>query len=241
MRPPPAPVAARTKVLRFIRAGSFVDQHDRDVLAHRIQVFPVGTYQSLGDRLGDGHAAAGLHAPGSDACIQRLEGVGAGQGDGRLVLWAHQDLEQFRIHHGGEFTRNAERQSPIADRESGHPDGSLFGYDAVLYDSEENWPCAQFVWTPAAAVVLIAGVLFAGPVYAQELAKLKPKDIPRLMEEADKFIAANDGPKAQAYLKAIIGLDPKQSQAAFKLGKLCEQGEGLGLRADQLPVCRLAP
>ena len=78
-------------------------------------------------------------------------------------------------------------------------------------------------WTPAAAVVLIAGVLFAVPVYAQDLAKLKPKDIPRLMEEADKFIAANDVPKAQAYLKAIIGLDPKQSQAAFKLGKLCEQ------------------
>ena len=42
------------------------------------------------------------------------------------------------------------------------------------------------------------------------------------MEEADKFIAANDVPKAQAHLKAIIGLDPKQSQAAFKLGKLCE-------------------
>lgn len=77
-------------------------------------------------------------------------------------------------------------------------------------------------WAPAAAVVLLTSVSSILPVAAQEQSKLKPKDIPRLMEEADKFIAANDVPKAEAYLKAIIGLDPKQSQAAFKLGKLCE-------------------
>ena len=79
-----------------------------------------------------------------------------------------------------------------------------------------------FAWTSAAAAVLLASVSSVVPVYAQEQSKLKPKDIPRLMEEADKFIAANDIPKAEAYLKAVIGLDPKQSQAAFKLGKLCE-------------------
>ncbi len=79
-----------------------------------------------------------------------------------------------------------------------------------------------FAWTSAAAAVLLASVSFVVPAHAQDQSKLKPKDIPRLMEEADKFIAANDMPKAQAYLKAVIGLDPKQSQAAFKLGKLCE-------------------
>ena len=79
-----------------------------------------------------------------------------------------------------------------------------------------------YAWAPAAAVVLLTSVSSVLPVAAQEQSKLKPKDIPRLMEEADKFIAANDLPKAEAYLKAIIGLDPKQSQAAFKLGKLCE-------------------
>ena len=79
-----------------------------------------------------------------------------------------------------------------------------------------------FAWTPAAAVVLLASVSSVVPVHAQDPSKLKPKDIPRLVEEADKFIAANDVAKAQAHLKAVIGLDPKQSQAAFKLGKLCE-------------------
>ena len=80
-----------------------------------------------------------------------------------------------------------------------------------------------YAWVPAAAVALLASASSILPAQAaQDQSKLKPKDIPRLMEEADKFIAANDLPKAEAYLKAIIGLDPKQSQAAFKLGKVCE-------------------
>ncbi|WP_396626213.1 tetratricopeptide repeat protein [Luteitalea sp.] len=78
----------------------------------------------------------------------------------------------------------------------------------------------MFAWGPACAVVLLTGLPVT--MQAQEKSKLKPKDIPRLMEEADKFIAANDLPKAEAYLKAIIELDPKQAQAAYKLGTVCE-------------------
>ena len=37
-----------------------------------------------------------------------------------------------------------------------------------------------FAWTPAAAVVLLASVSLLVPVYAQDLSKAKPKDIPRL-------------------------------------------------------------
>jgi tetratricopeptide (TPR) repeat protein len=59
----------------------------------------------------------------------------------------------------------------------------------------------------------------------QEARKLRARDIPRLMVEADKFMAEGDLPKAEAYLKAIVELDPRQSQAAFKLGRVCEQQE----------------
>ena len=76
------------------------------------------------------------------------------------------------------------------------------------------------VWTAATAVVLLVSV---SGLQAQAPQKFKPKDIPRLMTEADTFIAQNDLPKAAAYLKAIIEVDPKQSQAAFKLAGVCEK------------------
>lgn len=80
----------------------------------------------------------------------------------------------------------------------------------------------RFAWSSVAFSVLLTGLALSVPLEAQEKQKLRPRDIPRLMTEADKFIAENDLPKAEAYLKAIIELDPKQSQAAFKLGKVCE-------------------
>lgn len=77
-------------------------------------------------------------------------------------------------------------------------------------------------WAAATSAVLLASV--AGPVAAtgQEKAKLRPRDIPRLMSEADTFIAQSDLAKAEAYLKAIVELDPTQSQAAYKLATVCE-------------------
>ncbi len=81
----------------------------------------------------------------------------------------------------------------------------------------------KFAWAAVAAVALLASPGPVAVLWAQELSKLKPKDIPRLMAEADKFIAANDLPHAQAYLQAVIGLDPTQSQAAFKLAGVCEK------------------
>lgn len=80
----------------------------------------------------------------------------------------------------------------------------------------------RFAWSSLALSVLLAGLPLPVPLEAQEKQKLRPRDIPRLMTEADKFIAENDLAKAEAYLKAIIELDPKQSQAAFKLAKVCE-------------------
>jgi tetratricopeptide (TPR) repeat protein len=80
----------------------------------------------------------------------------------------------------------------------------------------------MFAWSTAVSAVLLASLTVPLPLHGQEKQKFRPRDIPRLMEEADKFIAANDLPKAEAYLKTIIELDPRQSQAAFKLGKVCE-------------------
>jgi tetratricopeptide (TPR) repeat protein len=77
-------------------------------------------------------------------------------------------------------------------------------------------------WVPAAAVALVASQISVLPVGAQDLSKARARDIPRLMTEADKFVADNDPARAEAHLKAIVGLDPKQSQAAFKLARLCE-------------------
>ncbi|MCC6164097.1 MAG: tetratricopeptide repeat protein [Acidobacteria bacterium] len=77
-----------------------------------------------------------------------------------------------------------------------------------------------------AAAVAMAGALgvwLPTVSAAQEKQKFRARDIPRLMEEADKFIAANELPKAEAYLKAIIEVDPKQAQAAFKLANVCER------------------
>lgn len=80
----------------------------------------------------------------------------------------------------------------------------------------------MFAWTTAASAALLASLTVSLPLHAQEKPKFRTRDIPRLMEEADKLIAANDLPKAEAYLKTIVELDPKQSQAAFKLAKVCE-------------------
>ena len=66
-------------------------------------------------------------------------------------------------------------------------------------------------WAAAAAVALHVTAWVGTPAFGQDLSKLKPKDIPKLMAEADKFIAADDLPQAAAYLKAIVGLDPKQA------------------------------
>lgn len=77
-------------------------------------------------------------------------------------------------------------------------------------------------WTVALSVAGLMCLCLPLASQSQEAKKFKPKDIPRLMAEADTFIAANDLEKAQAYLAVIVELDPKQSQAAFKLGRVCE-------------------
>ena len=77
-------------------------------------------------------------------------------------------------------------------------------------------------WAVAAAVALLTSLISVLPVAAQDLSKARVRDIPRLMTEADKLVAANDLVKAEAHLKAIVGLDPTQAQAAYKLARLCE-------------------
>lgn len=77
-------------------------------------------------------------------------------------------------------------------------------------------------WPGMTSGALLLSVLVALPLAAQDKPKFRARDIPRLMEEAEKFIAANDLPKAEAYLRTVVELDPNQSQAAFKLGRVCE-------------------
>jgi tetratricopeptide (TPR) repeat protein len=80
-------------------------------------------------------------------------------------------------------------------------------------------------WIGVLSVSVLLSLSAALPAVAQEKQKFRPRDIPRLMEEADKFIAANDLPKAEAYLKTIVEIDPRQAQAAFKLGRVQEAQE----------------
>jgi len=79
----------------------------------------------------------------------------------------------------------------------------------------------MFAWIPAAAVVLSASLFTVLPVAAQDLSKARVRDIPRLLTEADALVAKNDPTQAEAYYKAILGLDPKQTPAAYKLARLC--------------------
>src|SRR5690606_30326227 len=80
-------------------------------------------------------------------------------------------------------------------------------------------------WTGVLSVSMLLSLSAALPLVAQDKPKFRTRDIPRLMEEADKFIAADDLPKAAAYLKTIVELDPRQAQAAFKLGRVQEAQE----------------